>query len=413
MRRALTVALLLILLSCGAGLWMIVQAVSRPPQTGSGTALSAADMERARLLYRQLSPRYLREGEMRRLELDERDLELGINYLMQRAGWGQARVRLADGSLLVRLLLHLHGYALDTQLGFAPDAGRLTLTRVRLGRVPLPTPLVRPLAYGLLCATPYALPLRALDGMIKDAAIRGDRLHLRLVWSEQAARAALEALGEQLSGVQPDRLEAYRGRLRELATRRPPPRLAAVLGELFELARTRSQGGDPVAENRALLVALAEAVNGPRLGLSGGSPRRLAGMRLAGRGDFVEHLTLSAGLTAVAGEALADLAGLHKEEHDTRAGSGFSFTDLAVDRAGARLGRLATESEASARQLQELLAGTDDETLFLPPTGDLPEFLPERVFLQRYGGVGGEGYDRLVGEIERRIAALPGGPGRR
>ena len=46
---------------------------------------------------------------------------------------------------------------------------------------------------------------------------------------------------------------------------------------------------------------------------------------------------------------LSDVIGLYKEIEDSRGGSGFSFNDIAADRAGTRFGEKAVASEDSAR----------------------------------------------------------------
>jgi hypothetical protein len=87
-----------------------------------------------------------------------------------------------------------------------------------------------------------------------------------------------------------------------------------------------------------------------------------------------------------------------------RGGSGFSFNDLAADRAGTRFGELAVR-DAAALQAR-IAAGVSDADL-MPPVSDLPEGLPQAEFVARYGGVGGAGYNRLLADIEARIDGLP------
>jgi hypothetical protein len=89
---------------------------------------------------------------------------------------------------------------------------------------------------------------------------------------------------------------------------------------------------------------------------------------------------------------------------DARRGSGFSFNDLAADRAGTRLGELAQAQPLDAQQ--RLRAVRDDREL-MPRWDDLPEYLSEAEFRRRFGGVGAPAYDHLLAEIDRRIAALP------
>ena len=65
------------------------------------------------------------------------------------------------------------------------------------------------------------------------------------------------------------------------------------------------------------------------------------------RWDYPLHFLISALVAAEAGTPLADAVGLWKELTDARrGGSGFSFEDLAADRAGTRFGELAIRDPA-------------------------------------------------------------------
>ena len=130
-------------------------------------------------------------------------------------------------------------------------------------------------------------------------------------------------------------------------------------------------------------------------------PRR--GLTLAGRPDFPMHYLLSAALAAEGSGALSDALGLVKEVSDARHGRGFSFNDIAVNRAGTRLGELAVREP---RRVQAALAAGPGVSALLPDLSDLPEFLPEAEFLARYGGVGAPAYRTLVADIEARVGAL-------
>jgi hypothetical protein len=225
---------------------------------------------------------------------------------------------------------------------------------------------------------------------------------LAFTWREAAMTRALGGK----AGPWPDAatLEAYRTRLNSVGGREFP----RLLGEAFALAKDRSHGGDPVAENRAALAALAETVMGGRLpGKRGGAlVKRTTGVRLGGRGDLAQHFALSAWLAASGGEGLSDLAGVYKELKDAQGGSGFSFTDLAADRAGSRFGETCTRSPAWARAMQTRLAGTGESDRFFPAIADLPEFMGQAEFQRRFGGVGQPAYRRMAAEIEGRIAGL-------
>jgi hypothetical protein len=77
------------------------------------------------------------------------------------------------------------------------------------------------------------------------------------------------------------------------------------------------------------------------------------GASLRGREDWGRHYLLSAALSVLKNPLVSDAAGLIKEELDALSqGSGFSFGDLAADRAGVRFAQAATHSEASAKAMQ-------------------------------------------------------------
>jgi len=181
--------------------------------------------------------------------------------------------------------------------------------------------------------------------------------------------------------------------------------LGQISGPLFE--RARQSGGDPAASNRAALTALAAYLGGfslPRL-LEGDStsirraPRVL--LSLHGRRDFAEHFVISAAITVSGGSRLANAIGLIKEEEDATRGSGFSFTDLAANRAGVRLGERATGDEAAA--VLAWLASARSDAELMPDFRDLPEFMPQAEFDRRFGPVGSERYLRLIGQIDARL----------
>jgi hypothetical protein len=156
------------------------------------------------------------------------------------------------------------------------------------------------------------------------------------------------------------------------------------------------------------LTVLAEnALGGKLLSRRGAvNLERRSGIRLAGRGDFSQHFALSAFIAATGGEGLSDMAGLYKEIKDSQGGSGFSFTDLAADRAGSRLGETSTRSKAFAKEIQHRLAGTRNSALFFPAVKDLPEFMNQAEFQRRFGGVDEPAYQAMMEKIEGRIEGL-------
>jgi hypothetical protein len=89
---------------------------------------------------------------------------------------------------------------------------------------------------------------------------------------------------------------------------------------------------------------------------------------------------------------------------DSRHGSGFSFADLAADRAGTRFGEQLTRHPERIDRL--LSSGFSDQDI-APALNDLPEYLSEREFRRRFGGPGNPAYQQMLSEIERRLNKIP------
>jgi len=219
---------------------------------------------------------------------------------------------------------------------------------------------------------------------------------------------------------EPERVRAYYEQLVELAARtRRPHRisLAMYLSPVFELAAQRSAGGGAVEENRAAIMALAILFGSPRFELFTGpvipggessAIRHSSRTTLADRIDLRLHFVYSAALKVASDSGVSFALGEFKEMLDSAAGgSGFSFVDLAADRAGIRFAEEATASEDSARRLQGLLAADMSEGLFFPSLDALPEGLAEAEFRQAYTGLEAPAYRAAVAEIDRRLAELP------
>jgi hypothetical protein len=210
-----------------------------------------------------------------------------------------------------------------------------------------------------------------------------------------------------------ERLRAYQERLVLISTAPTAKQisLAELLVALFELAEDRSRQGEPVAENRAAILTLAFHANGKSLEAivpaANNWPRPAPQLvTLQGRDDLAKHFIVSAAVAAKVGGQLSDAVGVYKELEDARNGSGFSFNDIAADRAGTRFGEHAAHSQLASKIQQRLVAGVADKDL-IPPTAGLPESLSESEFKRQFGGVDAPKYQQMIATIDRRIAALP------
>ncbi len=416
---ALLTCLLLPLAVVGGALWLAVEPQALVTQAPT---LLPDDIGRAKQLLRLNDPRGKLPGITRAVVLSQRDLELLASQAGQRAGGPladlQARVRLQPGLALVQASLPLAHTPLDGWLNLhavlRQTEGLPSVEKLRVGRLPVPGWLVEALLPRLLTALDLRAQGELAQRLVSRVAFRPQQLVLAFAWPDDVEQVLSDSL---LPTADQQRLKAYADRLAQLTGELSPPGSAArpvsmarLLPPVFALARARSTDADSAArENRAALVALAFLVNGR--GLSSilpvarqwPQPQPLA-VTLAGRRDTPQHYLVSAALAAEGGSPLADAIGLYKEVADSRGGSGFSFNDIAADRAGTRLGRLAARDPLA---LQARLAEPITEAALLPTISDLPESLSEREFLRRYGGVGAPAYRQAMADIEARLDRLP------
>ena len=214
--------------------------------------------------------------------------------------------------------------------------------------------------------------------------------------------------------------EAHLGRLAAAGAMTPAgeARFGALLQSAFAPLPTDDTREKAVQHNRAAIVALGIAIGHERLARfagidSKGECVRAAislgkGATLRGREDWARHFCLSAALAVLENPLVSDIGGLLKEELDALArGSGFSFGDLAADRAGVRFAATATRSEADAKAMQARLQSGFAVDDFFPQAADLPENLTTEQFRARYGGVGSQRYRQVARDIEARLDRCP------
>ena len=210
-------------------------------------------------------------------------------------------------------------------------------------------------------------------------------------------------------GVGSESGEDYASRIEEWVGTASGPRapLLGLLRTLFEEAANRTAAGaDPAAENRtAILIAVAEAFGCAPL--SEGRPIRSVRPSLHRRDDLGRHFIGSAALAVLLDRELSESVGRDKEFSDSRAFSGFSFSDIAANRAGARFGELATASPRTARRVQDWMKQVESDGDIMPEVRDLPDHLPEGEFKRRFGDPGEDSYQRVLEDIEARIAQVP------
>jgi hypothetical protein len=183
----------------------------------------------------------------------------------------------------------------------------------------------------------------------------------------------------------------------------------------FSVAEDNSRGNDAVEMNRAAVLALGIILGEEkvaRVAKADADPawrdpidRLRQRVTLRGRSDSPRHFWVSAALVVVTDEARATAVGVGKELMDANpGGSGFSFTDLAANRAGILFALAATRDAASARATQRRVLGGLAADDYCPELADLPEGLTADQFQREYGGLAGSRTREVRATIEQRMA---------
>ncbi len=129
---------------------------------------------------------------------------------------------------------------------------------------------------------------------------------------------------------------------------------------------------------------------------------------LEGRADLTLHFLYSAVLDQIGGGSFGLGIGELKELSDAnRGGSGYSFADLAADKAGIRFSQFITLNRESAIKAQTMLAENFNQNLYFPDIAQLPEGLRGEKYAEVIDNLGSNKYKAITDLIDRRIEALP------
>ena len=375
------------------------------------------DLAWVRSLFQRHDPRRQTPDVIQSIRLGEEELNRLLNYAVELRQVNGIAAELTPGLATLTATLAVppnpFGRYLNLTADVADVPGGVRIQSLRLGSLPLPGVLAdgaARLAHRWLRRDETYASLADAFSQVnfdENQATLDYRWHPELLTQIERKSAELLIAPEDQA-----RMLAYAEQLDTLLKRYPHGRtipLSEIAAPLFGFAQTID--GDEAEENRAALTVLAAYLSGislPKL-LEGDSasirraPRVL--LSLHGRRDFAEHFVISAAITVNGGSRLANAIGLIKEEEDANKGSGFSFTDLAANRAGVMLGENAT-GEAAAR-MQQRLADARSDSDMAPDFRDLPEFMPQAEFDRRFGPVGSPRYQKLIERIDARLAEHP------
>jgi hypothetical protein len=387
--------------------------------------LTVEDVKRAKALIETHDPRKMKRGQAKSLAVGEKDLDLVFHYALSRIPRGKeigTRVDLEPNTAGFFCSFKLPPNPLGSYLNLSIELARTSempvVKSLGMGKIVLdgwPARQIMPAALTLLSRLDIYPELLAAASAIKAYRFEQDQLLLMYEWHPEVAER-LKKKGQEMliSPKDRERLVAYNEHLAAFArtTGKEKTSLANFMAPVFTLAEERSAStNEPILENQAAIVVLTLLVLkrplnilvGEKEGQSISQPQKVK-IELRDRGDLPKHFMLSAAIAATADSSLSNAIGLFKELNDAQGGSGFSFADLAADRAGVRFAELGIGSANTARRLQEDMRRVSSESDFMPAIDRLPEGMQELQFKQRYKDLDSAAYGKVKDEIERRIA---------
>jgi hypothetical protein len=331
------------------------------------------------------------------ITLTQEDLNLAANYLLNRYFQSSIQIELVHQKVRCNMAIKLpknafaNYFNISFRLGSEGDETLPRVAKFKIGKLLLPAKFagwVLDLTIRYSFLNEYFI---LATSPIKRVEISDNTLTLFYETNSPNSFTNVESRG------------IYKQKIAQIITQHNPKfrlSLADLLQPIFELALQRSTAKNAIEENRSAIFALNDYVNSIE-------DSQLKPF-LYKRADLAQHFTGAAALTASMNSRVANALGEVKELSDAQmGGSGFSFIDLAADKAGSRFGELAVLSPESALRIQTLTAEIHDYRDFMPDPRDLPEHMSERIFKKLFESTQSPTYLRLANLIDKRIAAIP------
>lgn len=412
LRPLLTPLRLLFFFFAGPCLLLLLIAINTFDSTAithSNWSLSRADLQRAKKIVHESASKTTTK-----IQLNEKDLNIALSFLLNYYVDNSSQIRVRKQKLHFKISLFLtndyFGNYLNITFNLTKKRGYPVINSLKIGKIQVADEFAGLILenivkytslnqYYLLAAT-HINDIQITDTGLTvhyDPSVDIDLKH-KLKLNNKHYRAIV----------------FYQWHITRIIAQHDPKwrlSLAELLQPLFKLAYERSTTATAIAENRAVLQAISTYVNKTEIqayipfDISPTVSRQYP-VSLYRRQDMAKHFMISAALAASGAETLAYILGQEKEINDAKKGSGFSFIDLACDRAGLQFGKTAVSSPSQARDLQLKMAEIKDYTAFMPEVRDLPEKMNEKEFKQRFESIYSATYQNMLKKIDLRVSAL-------
>jgi len=429
------ILLLLLILTIPLGLAsLVVMSIGDSPAVVKRAAIAnSRNADRVKMLVNKYRSGLKTQGEAVEIPVSGQDLESIIAFAARGVPSARADAQINAGGLEAQVTITLPvnpvGRYMNLGFGILPSDEGLLLKHVTIGKTVFSARFLVPaLSWGADLVLGQGSG-ETITSIVSAVRFEDDVMIMTVTPGQDRTKKISNKLNElfdkvkdneQLQIANPEIVQIYYSRLQEVAVeiRGGYVPLTKYIAPVFELAISRSAAGEAqtIIENQAAIMALAIYFGDARMkklvGVSTGN--YFAGSKLGShnvtiknRHDLVQHYLTSAGLQLATGAGIANAIGEFKEIADTlRGGTGFSFSDIAGDKAGVTLAEQASSSN-TAKRVQKMMANVKSESDFFPDITGLPDNMTQSEFENRYGDVESQTYRDLVADIDRRIAQVP------
>lgn len=395
---------------------LVIFGVSDTPEIELSWSLTRDDIVRAKKVLHEGAK--TKPDEIATIELSHADLNLAANYLLNRYSKSAVQISLKENKLKFVVTTTLPENRLGKYLNITFRLGNEkgdplpTITKFKAGNLLIPAKIAGIIINAIIQHSSLNNYFILATSPIRGVKIESDKIIISYFSNLETLIHTRNVLTRTDNSPA---LKIYQQKIADIIAHHDPAwrlSLADLLKPLFEIAYQRSTLDNAIDENRLVIMSVNDYVNKKETKPFLSSEKPPQGKQytafLYKRSDLAQHFIGSAALTTSADDEVAKVVGEEKELSDAQeGGSGFSFIDLAADKAGTRFGEIATASPESARQLQLAMTKIKDYTDFMPNPMDLPEKMNAADFKNRYGSINSKAYQELSNKIDARIAAIP------
>ena len=316
------------------------------------------------------------------------------------------------------------GSYLSLRLRLPISTQELRIDRFQLGQLDIPEPLLQQLVPSIIQLLFGAEQGHILLHTARLSAITKDKLTLLIDPPHNASQQLVQILDQarsfsgQSSSLNRLWISQYYSSLQQQAMQLEADQWVSMTYFIAPLLRRIGKQAEPEQihlHSQAAIMALAlylgssrfEQIIGPVLNEKQRQQRPHYRTLLRGRVDLRQHFIVSAALQVLADVGFSQAIGEFKELLDSsQGGSGFSFADLAADRAGTLFAQRISRNPQQATALIERLDRPLREPDLMISIDQLPEGLTQSQFEQHYRDLDSDNYQQIIHRIDTDLNSL-------